>query len=119
MLYFGSRNFGQANFGKGLITTAVDENLSTSNMDVAGYILFNTSYLDPTATSNIDISSGIQRLGYLHIQPKATIIASGIKMVWQARNDLGSATSNMDVTGYIAWDAQLVDEETWTTQIID
>ena len=42
MLYFGSRNFGQANFGKGLITTAVDETLTTSNMDVAGYLLFDT-----------------------------------------------------------------------------
>ena len=42
MLYFGARNFGQANFGKGLITTAVDETLTNSNMDVAVYLLFDT-----------------------------------------------------------------------------
>ena len=119
MLYFGSRNFGQANFGKGLITTAVDENLSTSTMQVAGYRLIADCTLVPKATTNVDISSGIQRIGYLHIKPTATVIASGIKMEWQAWNNLGSATSTMQSSGYIAWDSQLVDDSIWTTQIVD
>ena len=43
MLYFGSRNFGQANFGHELISQAtVDEVTTTSNMDVAGYLIFET-----------------------------------------------------------------------------
>ena len=119
MLYFGSRNFGQANFGKGLITTAVDENLSTSNMDVAGYILFNTSTLVSKGITNVDISSGLQTIGYLEIRPNATVIMSGVLMEWKARTNLGVGTSKMQSSGYIAWDSQLVEDSTWTTQIVD
>ena len=119
MLYFGSRNFGQANFGKGLITTAVDENMATSNMDVAGYLLFDTCTLDSKATTNVDIAAGIQRMGHIHIKPTTTVIMSGILMEWSARTNLGSGTSTMQSSGYIAWDGQLVSDTTWTTQIID
>tara|TARA_R110002020_G_scaffold472432_1_gene700469 strand:- start:1167 stop:1526 length:360 start_codon:yes stop_codon:yes gene_type:complete len=119
MLSFGSRNFGQANFGKGLITTAVDETLTTSNMDVAGYLLFNTGTLIPQATVNVDIAAGIQRMGFLDIRPSATVITSGIKMEWMAWTNLGVGTSTVQSHGYIAWDSQLVDDTTWTTQEVD
>ena len=119
MLSFGSRNFGQANFGKGLITTAVDETLTTSNMDVAGYLLFDKCAINPKATVNVDIAAGIQRMGFLHIAPTATMVASGIQMEWKAWTNLGQGTVTMFSSGYIAWDSQLVDETTWTTQTVD
>ena len=119
MLYFGSRNFGQANFGKGLITTAVDETLTTSNMDVAGYLLFDTGTLIPQATVNVDIAAGIQRMGFLHVQPPATVIASGIKMEWMAWTNLGQGTVTVNASGYIAWDSQITPDATWTTQTVD
>jgi len=119
MLSFGSRNFGQANFGKGLITTAVDETLTTSNMDVAGYLLFDKCGIDPQATVNVDIAAGIQRMGYLHIKPTATMIGSGIQMEWMGWTNLGQGTVTVLSSGYIAWDSQIVDDETWTTQIVD
>ena len=119
MLSFGSRNFGQANFGKGLITTAVDETLTTSNMDVAGYLLFDKCALDPQATVNVDIAAGIQRMGFLHIQPKGTMVGSGIQMEWQSWTNLGQGTVTMSSSGYIAWDSQLINEATWTTQTVD
>jgi hypothetical protein len=118
MLYFGSRNFGQANFGKGLITTAVDETLTTSTMQVAGYRFINTGSIYPKAITNVDIAAGMVRLGYLNITPDATIIASGVKMEWRAWTNLGQGTVNMDVSGYIAWDSQLTDAATWTTQTV-
>jgi len=119
MLYFGSRNFGQANFGKGLITTAVDETLTTSTMQVAGYRLIEDCAIDPSAVVNVDIAAGIQRMAFVHVQPKSTIIASGIKMEWMAWANLGQGTVNMDASGYIAWDSQFVDTTTWTTQTVD
>ena len=118
MLYFGSRNFGQANFGKGLITTAVDETLTTSTMQVAGYNFFNTGTIWNKPTTNVDIASGLVRIGYVNITPDATIIASGIKMEWQAWTNLGQGTATMNASGYIAWDSQLVDDATWTTQTV-
>jgi len=118
MLYFGSRNFGQANFGKGLITTAVDETLTTSTMQVAGYRFINTGTISNKPTTNVDIAAGMVRLGYLNITPDTTIIASGIKMEWRAWTNLGQGTASMDVSGYIAWDSQLTDDATWTTQTV-
>lgn len=119
MLYFGSRNFGQANFGKGLITTAVDETLTTSNMDVAGYLLFNTCAIDPQVTVNVDIAAGIQRMGFLDVRPTTTIIASGIKMVWVPNMAMPKSTATAFASGFIAWDSQIVDDATWTTQTVD
>ena len=119
MLYFGSRNFGQANFGKGLITTAVDETLTTSNMDVAGYLLFDTCTVDQQAACNVDVAAGIQRLGYLNITPDTTLIASGIKMTWVPQMAAPKSTASTQVSGFIAWDSQLVDDATWTTQTVD
>ena len=119
MLYFGSRNFGEGNWGKGLITTAVDETLTTSTMQVAGYNFFNTGTLIPKAVVNVDIAAGMVRLGYLNITPDATMIASKILMEWQAWTNLGVGTATMDVSGKIAWDSQLVDDGSWTTQTVD
>ena len=119
MLYFGSRNFGQANFGKGLITTAVDETLTTSNMDVAGYLIFNTCTIDPVATVNVDVAAGIVRLGNLKITPEATMIASNILMTWSPRTNLGVGTATVQASGFIAWDSQFVDDATWTNQTVD
>ena len=119
MLYFGSRNFGQANFGKGLITTAVDETLTTSNMDVAGYLLFDTCAIDPSAVTNVDVAAGIVRLGNCDIRPTVSVIASGVKMIWSPHTSIQKSTGEMLSSGYIAWDSQLVDSATWTTQTVD
>jgi len=120
MLYFGSRNFGQANFGHELISQAtVDETLTTSTMQVAGYRRIEDCVLQPVATANIDIAAGIQRMGFLHVQPTATVIASGVQMEWQAWTNLGQGTVTAQVSGFIAWDSQFVDDEIWTTQTVD
>ena len=119
MLYFGSRNFGQANFGKGLIKTAVDETLTTSNMDVAGYLIFDTCTLDQQAACNMDVAAGIQRMGHLNITPDTTIIASGIKMTWVPQMATPKSTATTQLSGFIAWDSQLVDATTWTEEIVN
>ena len=120
MLYFGSRNFGQANFGHELISQAtVDEVTTTSNMDVAGYLIFDTCTLDPQATANIDVAAGIQRMGHLDITPTSTVIASRILMEWHPNLATPISTATTQVSGFIAWDSQFVDDATWTTQTVD
>ena len=39
-------------------------------------------------------------------------------MEWQAWTNLGQGTATMNASGYIAWDSQLVDDATWTTQTV-
>ncbi len=120
MLYFGSRNFGQANYGHELISQAtVDEVTTTSNMDVAGYLIFDTCTLDPQAEVNVDIAAGIQRMGHLDIRPTSTIIASRVLMEWHPQLATPKSTATAFASGFIAWDSQFVDDATWTTQTVD
>ena len=118
MLYFGSRNFGAGNWGKGLITTAVDESKSTSTMMVAGYRFYDTSTLHSTGIVNVDIASGLVQGGFLDLTATGTTIVSGIKMIWNPQYSLTSAISTAQTSGFIAWDSQLVDDATWTTQTV-
>ena len=118
MLGFGSRDFGEAYYGHTALQLTVDEVLTTSTMQVAGYRFLNTCAIDPQAVANVDIAAGMVRLGYMNITPDATIIASGIKMEWQAWTNLGQGTATMNASGYIAWDSQLVDDAIWTTQTV-
>tara|TARA_Y100000310_G_C20446150_1_gene698500 strand:+ start:270 stop:626 length:357 start_codon:yes stop_codon:yes gene_type:complete len=118
MLYFGSRNFGQANFGKGLITTAVDEFETQSTMQVAGYNFFNTCAIDPEAQANTDIAAGILRIGHLGITPETTVVASKILMTWSAWYHI-NLQPPVEIAGKIAWDTQTIDDATWTEQIIE
>ncbi len=120
MLYFGSRNFGQANFGHELISQAtVDEVTTTSNMDVAGYLLFNTCTLDVQVEADPQVAAGIQRMGFLDVRPTTTVISSGIKMTWVPNMAVPKSTVTTQVSGFIAWDSQIVDDATWTTQTVD
>ena len=59
------------------------------------------------------------RLGNLQVEGSATVIASKILMQWQARTNLGVGTATVQASGFIAWDSQLVDDSTWTTQTVD
>ena len=120
MLYFGSRNFGQANYGHELISKAtVDEVTTTSNMDAAGYLLFNTGTLVPKAVANVDVAAGIQRMGHLDIRPSSTVIASRVLMEWHPQLATPKSTTTAFASGFIAWDSLFVDDATWTTQTVD
>ena len=118
MLYFGSRNFGAGNWGKGLITTAVDESKSTSTMMVAGYRFYDTSTLHSKGVVNVDIASGLVQGGFLNLEATGTTIVSGIKMTWKPQMANMSALGTIQNSGFIAWDSQLVDDATWTTQTV-
>jgi len=118
MLGFGSRNFGQANFGYGIRQVSVDEVATTSTMMAAGYLIFDTCTFDPKAVVTVDVAAGIVRLANMKITPEATMIASKILMQWQGWNDLGAATATVSISGKIAWDSQFVDDATWTNQTV-
>ena len=119
MFYFGSRHFGQANFGYGVGVRTVDEVQTTSNMGVAGYLLFSDCTVESNGVSNTDVAGGIERIAYLHIKPSATVTMSGLQMRWSARVDLGTGTAAMSSSSYIAWDSQFISDSVWTTQEVD
>ena len=119
MIGFGSRNFGQSNFGYGLSVRTVDEVTTQSSMDAAGYLIFNTCTINPKATTNVDIASGLLQGVFVVIPAKNTTIMSGIKMQWRPHCAVTSVISNMDSSAKLAWDGQTVpDTTTWTTQLV-
>ena len=119
MLGFGSRDFGEAYYGHAALQLTVDEVLTTSTMQAAGYLIFDTCTIDPKAVANVDVAAGIVRLANMKITPEATMIASKILMQWQGWNDLGAATATVSISGKIAWDSQFVDDATWTNQTVN
>ena len=119
MTGFGSRNFGQSNFGYGLSVRTVDEVTTQSSMDAAGYLIFNTGSINPKATTNVDIASGLLQGVFVLISAKNTTIMSGIKMQWHPHVANTTVTTNVDVTAKLAWDGQTVpDTTTWTNQLV-
>jgi len=118
MLSFGSRNFGQANFGYGIRQVSVDEIATTSTMQVAGYRFFNTSTLHSKGITNVDIASGLLQGAFIDITATATVIVSGIKMEWHPQMTTPQSTATVYIAGKLAWDSQLVDDTTWTDQTV-
>ena len=118
MLYFGSRNFGQANFGKGLITTAVDETSSTSTMVANGYLIFDDCRVNPNAVTTAQFAGGRVQGSFFHVATNSALSASGIKMIWDGNLRMEVAVTTL-VSGYVAWDGQQISETIWTNQNID
>ena len=118
MVGFGSRNFGQANYGFGLRFSSVDEVATQSTMDAAGYLIFDKCTVHNKATTNVDAVSGLLQGGFLLIPATGTAIMSGIKMQWYPNVAVSTATSSVDSSGKLAWDSQIVGDSTWTTQIV-
>ena len=52
------------------------------------------------------------------IQGTSTVYANNVLMRWAGNLDLGSGTSTVYSSGYIAWDSQLVADATWTNQTV-
>tara|TARA_Y100001951_G_scaffold101205_1_gene105734 strand:+ start:998 stop:1351 length:354 start_codon:yes stop_codon:yes gene_type:complete len=117
MLYFGSRNFGEGNWGKGLITTAVDETLTTSTMQCAGYNFFNTSTFLNKSVTNVDTAGSLLKTGNLEVEGSATVKVRPFAIFFSRQSN--PATGTMQVFGKIAWDSQFVDDATWTDQEVD
>ena len=118
MLGFGSAIYGQGNWGKGIIQSNACIIPETVNVDVYPTVEF-VAHAHNKATTNVDAFGGIILGAWVDIDVDTTIIASGIKMTWAGCSFLGVGTSSFDSAGYIAWDSQLVDGSTWTTQTID
>jgi len=116
MLGFGSANFNQGRYGIGVQQGFVNP-LSTTDIQVANHVIW-PGFAHNNSTVNVDIFGGLIKGSFLDIQGTTTIYASNILMTWDGNVDLGSGTSTVYSSGYIAWDSQLVDDATWTTQTI-
>jgi len=114
---FGSKHFGLSGFGSATALIVGDQ--PVSSMDVAGGFFIDTCGIHTKAVADLDVIGGMQRLANIHIKPVSTVIGSGLLLIYSANLNLGSGTSTMQSSGYIAWDGQTVPDTTWTTQTIE
>jgi len=116
MLGFGSAKFNQGTYGKGVQQGFVKP-ASTADVQVANYANW-VGFAHNNATVNVDIFGGLIKGSFLDIQGTGTIYSYPNGIVWKGNLNLGIGTSTIYSSGYIAWDGQLVDDATWTTQTV-
>ena len=116
MLGFGSANFNQGRFGIGVQQGFVKP-VSTVDVQVANHVIW-PGFAHNNATVNVDIFGGLIKGAFTDIQGTTTIYSYPNGIVWNGNLNLGIGTSTVYSSGYIAWDSQLVDDTTWTTQTI-
>ena len=115
---FGAEIYGQATFGKGVqkgwvgITQPVSTYYSSSEAEWY-------SWVHVEANATVGAFGGVILGAYSSVNPSSKMIASGIKMTWDGAVPLGVVNSTVMAFGHIAWDGQLVDDTTWTTQEVD
>ena len=116
MLGFGSANFNQGTFGKGVMVGhgSLD---STSTVQSFGIAHWESTQSLASSTSIVLSFGGLIHgaTGYI---PVTTTMYSYPVFTWAGFGDIGSIPSTISSFGYIAWDGQLVDDATWTTQTV-
>ena len=116
MLGFGSAKFKQGTYGKG-VQQGFIKPIGTVDVQVANYVIW-PGFAHNHGTVNVDVFGGLIKGSFIDIQGTSTIYASNILMTWDGNVDLGSGTSTVYSSGYIAWDSQLVSDATWTNQTV-
>ena len=116
MLGFGSAKFNQGRFGIGVQQGFV-KSASVADVQVANHVIW-PGFAHNNATTNVDIFGGLNKGAFAYIQGTGTIYSYPNGIVWNGNLDLGSGTSTVYSSGYIAWDSQLVSDTTWTNQTV-
>jgi len=113
---FGSAIFNQGTYGKGVMLghSDMDASATVKNFGVAEWMATHTHIDSLSVLKNF---GGIFLGGNTFVQG-ASNMKSHPNMIW-AGFETTTNQSIVSISGYIAWDSQLVDEATWTTQIVD
>jgi len=116
MVGFGSANYNQGTFGKGVMVA--HGNVASSSIvncfGVAEWLATNTEI---NSTTTISSFGGLSKGGMVNIQSVCTMQGYP-NFIWGAF-ETASATTTLSSFGYVAWDGQQITDATWTTQLID
>jgi hypothetical protein len=116
MLGFGSANFNQGTFGKGVMV-GHGSPVSTSTVNTFGIAQWESTHSLTSSTSTVLMFGGLIQGASGYMQGTGTMYSHPV-FTWAGRGDIETAQSTVLTFGYIAWDGQLVDDATWTTQTV-
>ena len=116
MLGFGSANFNQGTFGKGVMVGHTDLD-ATSTVTTFGIAQWEAGHSLAYATATVFTFGGLIHGATGYMQGTGTMYSHPV-FTWAGFGDIGTEQSTVQTFGHIAWDGQLVPDTTWTTQTI-
>jgi len=116
MLGFGSAKFNQGTFGKGVMV-GHGFPVSTSTVNTFGIAQWESTHAETSSTSTVFTFGGLIHGATGYMQGTGTMYSHPV-FTWGGFGDIETAQSTFSSFGYIAWDGQLVDDATWTTQTV-
>jgi FtsH-binding integral membrane protein len=117
MLGFGSAKFNQGTFGKGVMV-GHGSPVSTSTVNTFGIAQWESTHSLAYSTSAVLMFGGLIHGATGYIQGTGTMYSSPV-FQWAGFGDIETAQGTVLTFGYIAWDGQLIDDATWTTQTVN
>jgi len=116
MLGFGSAKFNQGTFGKGVMV-GHGSPVSTSTVQSFGIAQWESTQSLVTSVGVVLSFGGLIQGASGYMQGTSTMYSHPV-FTWAGFGDIETAQSTVLSFGYIAWDGQLVDDATWTTQTV-
>ena len=116
MLGFGSANFNQGTFGKGVMQGHTDLD-ATSTVNTFGIAHWESTHSLTYSTTTALMFGGLIQGATGYMQGTGTMYSHPV-FTWAGFGDIGSIPSTITSFGFIAWDGQLVADATWTTQTV-
>jgi len=116
MLGFGSANFNQGTFGKGVMQSH-GSIASTSTTKSFGIAQWESTHTLVYSSSTALMFGGLIQGATGYMQGTGTMYSYPV-FQWAGFGDIGTEQSTTLTFGYLAWDGQLVSDATWTTQTI-
>ena len=116
MLGFGSANFNQGTFGKGVMQSH-GSIASTSIVKTFAIAQWESVHSEAKSISTVLMFGGLIHGATGYMQGTGTMYSHPV-FTWAGFGDIGTEQSTIFTFGQIAWDGQLVADATWTTQTI-
>jgi len=113
---FGSANFSQGTYGKGVMKGHTEMD-ATSTVKTFGIAEWTATHSFINSETSVKANGGVFMGGNSFMQ-SVTNLKSHPNMIW-AGYETSSNQTAFFASGHIAWDSQLVDDSTWTTQIVE
>jgi hypothetical protein len=117
MLGFGSANFNQGTFGKGVMVGhgSLDSTATVQSFGIAQWEATNTL---ATGTSVVLMFGGLLQGGTSYMQGTGTMYSYPVA-TWAGFGDTVTVQGTILTSGHLAWDKQDLSDATWTTQTVD
>jgi len=116
MVGFGSAKFNQGTFGKGVMQGHTDLD-AASTVNTFGIAQWESTHSLVYSSSTALMFGGLIQGASGYMQGTSTMYSHPV-FTWAGFGDIETAQSTFSSFGYIAWDGQLVDDATWTTQTV-